>query len=567
MSIIAEQQATLSVRDFIETKGYEVDQLYVDKFWNNISDDQWIYVGSEMLEWIGYQTERVRQSKELYVKLLSKHFIKGEDYEHLDASEIGRFHDITGDVMDSRLHNRSKTLVVAPDCFKEALMIMDTTRAKEIRKYYLRLEKVFKAYLKYVNECALHGHAIETSILKRDHELETANLKRLNDEYKQQVDTMEALQSDLASMSIDSTPVEYDEFVYVLTSKRYYKLNLFKIGKTANLKSRLSTYNTGNALSDDEQFFLCSIKTSDSRGLEKQLHRVLNAYRFNREWYRIHASDLIKTVNFVSNQQDALRIHVNQLISDQTSPKDAVDIDQFVKLVKTKVEHSDYYELDGKFFCAKCDRDFMKIGRLRKHIDNNGCRESKLGDYSCPTCSKIFTVKHYFDKHISDQICAPKTYVCEHCSKEFRGVKWLENHLEREHAAVNPEMSEAASGESVQKKSRKYMEESVQKESRKYMEESDLLYAWFNGNYEKTSNKEDRLKLKDVYAALKESEYYFNLTKAEKRKLSYNALIEYVERSPLLRMFYKERVDVKTEGGYAMFRNILTNYKISETGN
>ena len=106
MSIIVEQQATLSVRDFIETKGYEVDQLYVDKFWNNISDDQWIYVGSEMLEWIGYQTERVRQSKELYVKLLSKHFIKGEDYEHLDASEIGRFHDITGDVMDSRQHNR-----------------------------------------------------------------------------------------------------------------------------------------------------------------------------------------------------------------------------------------------------------------------------------------------------------------------------------------------------------------------------------------------------------------------------------------------------------------------------
>jgi hypothetical protein len=106
--------------------------------------------------------------------------------------------------------------------------------------------------------------------------------------------------------------------------------------------------------------------------------------------------------------------------------------------------------------------------------------------------------------------------------------------------------------------------ESVQKESRKYMEESDLLYAWFNGNYEKTSNKEDRLKLKDIYAALKESEYYFNLTKAEKRKLSYNALIEYVERSPLLRMFYKERVDVKTERGYGMFRNILTNYKIRE---
>jgi hypothetical protein len=540
--VIAKPQQALSVLEFIQERGYKIDKLYVDRFWSSISDEQWILIGSDMLLWMGYRTDRARQAKELYVKLLSKHFTLEKDYKQLSASELGENIDITCDVNILDTHGNARHLVVCPDCFKESLMRLSTQRSTEIIRYYLTLEKVFKAYVKYQQEIASRNHEI-TELALRNQEQETVRLK-------QQVDTMEALQSDLASMSIDSTPVEYDEFVYVLTSKRYYKLNLFKIGKTANLKSRLSTYNTGNALSDDEQFFLCSIKTSDSRGLEKQLHRVLNAYRFNREWYRIHASDLIKIVNFVSNQQDALRIHVNQLISDQTSPKDAVDIDQFVKLVKTKVEHSDYYELDGKFFCAKCDRDFMKAGRLRKHIDNNGCRESKLGDYSCPTCSKIFTVKHYFDKHISDQICAPKTYVCEHCSKEFRGIKWLNNHMGREHAAT-PEMEEAAS------------EEPVHKESRKNMEEPDLLYAWFNGNYEKTTNK-DRLKLKDVYAALKESEYYFNLTKAEKRKLSYNALIEYVERSPLLRMFYKERVDVKTERGYGMFRNILTNYKIRE---
>jgi hypothetical protein len=61
-----------------------------------------------------------------------------------------------------------------------------------------------------------------------------------------------------------------------------------------------------------------------------------------------------------------------------------------------------------------------------------------------------------------------------------------------------------------------------------------------------------------------ESEYYFNLTKAEKRKLSYNALIEYVERSPLLRMFYKDRIEVKKENasGYSTFKNVLTNHTV-----
>jgi hypothetical protein len=50
----------------------------------------------------------------------------------------------------------------------------------------------------------------------------------------------------------------------------------------------------------------------------------------------------------------------------------------------------------------------------------------------------------------------------------------------------------------------------------------------------------------------------------EKRKLSYNALIEYVERSPLLRMFYKERIEVKKENasGYSTFKNVLTNHTV-----
>lgn len=103
---------------------------------------------------------------------------------------------------------------------------------------------------------------------------------------------------------------------------------------------------------------------------------------------------------------------------------------------------------------------------------------------------------------------------------------------------------------------------SVECETRKYMEESDLLYGWFNANYEKTSNKEDRLKLKDVFTSLKESEYYLNLTKAEKRKLSYKALIEYVERSPLLRMFYKERAKVQETN--TTLSNILSNYKVRD---
>lgn len=82
---------------------------------------------------------------------------------------------------------------------------------------------------------------------------------------------------------------------------------------------------------------------------------------------------------------------------------------------------------------------------------------------------------------------------------------------------------------------------SVENESIDYMEQSDHLYNWFNANYEKTINPTDYIQLKNVFAALKQSEYYCTLTKPEKRKLSYNSLTNYVSKSPLLRMFYHER--------------------------
>lgn len=49
--------------------------------------------------------------------------------------------------------NRTKHLIVSPDCFKESLMMMNTTRAKQIRKYYVQVEKVFRQYMKYNDEC------------------------------------------------------------------------------------------------------------------------------------------------------------------------------------------------------------------------------------------------------------------------------------------------------------------------------------------------------------------------------------------------------------------------------
>lgn len=47
--------------------------------------------------------------------------------------------------------------------------------------------------------------------------------------------------------------------------------------------------------------------------------------------------------------------------------------------------------------------------------------------------------------------------------------------------------------------------------------------------------------MKTVFAALKESDYYTDVTKAERRKMTKDSLIDYVVRSPLLSAFYHEK--------------------------
>jgi hypothetical protein len=93
MSVVGVEppQAMLSVLEFAESRGYAIDKLYIDRFWSNISEDQWIYIGTDTLLWLGYLSTDERKMKKRYVLLLSTHFVENEDYKQLNASEIDSF--------------------------------------------------------------------------------------------------------------------------------------------------------------------------------------------------------------------------------------------------------------------------------------------------------------------------------------------------------------------------------------------------------------------------------------------------------------------------------------------
>ena len=95
----------------------------------------------------------------------------------------------------------------------------------------------------------------------------------------------------------------------------------------------------------------------------------------------------------------------------------------------------------------------------------------------------------------------------------------------------------------------------ITKRNLDYLAHSDELLNWFNDKYKKTDNKKDTIKLTVIYEDFKNSEYFDNLTKAEKRQNNYKHFIEKLENN----MFLKKLLKQNNDKVY-----ILTCYKLEE---
>ena len=142
----------LTVKELLKEVKYDFNELYIDKFYENIEQDKWIYIDNNMLKWIGYKSEELKENKRQYMNLLKEHFNQIKDYNIINNKEFNESISkcrLTPLNNISKTHNKTKHLIVSPDCFKLSLMLLRTNKSQEIREYYLEFEKIFKFYLQY----------------------------------------------------------------------------------------------------------------------------------------------------------------------------------------------------------------------------------------------------------------------------------------------------------------------------------------------------------------------------------------------------------------------------------
>ncbi len=345
LAVDGQPMECMDVQSFVETFHYDIEKLYIDKFWNNIERDQWIIADYAMLRWMGYDCVRDIDNKMTYKNLLQKNgFIKGQDYDMISGkiSEDDRLcaYSLTNNSL------KKNTIIITADTFKMSLMLIQSQRAKTIRRYFVTLEKIFKDYITYMQFVKDHNHEVECAML-RD-------------------------QPATPVISINRTDMRADRFVYVMTSKQAFSQCMFKIGRSNNPQKRLVQHNCASSCDMDRMFYTHVIQCIDDISLEKLLHKLLVKYHSHQEWYKIPHAQLKRIINIVKIQQQTILSEINACIREKVDKPNNMTLDEFCEeqTIQTLqiTDGNDHPEITTQV-CTLCD--------------------SPIGNSGCDVCNEI----------------------------------------------------------------------------------------------------------------------------------------------------------------------------------
>lgn len=330
----------LTIQEFIENRKISIDKLYIDEFWNSLSNSDesagWIYLSDERINMIGFEGGKDRNR--ICYRLLESKFSTDTDY-----IIVTREHTIIHSTLksnESKLGNRRKYYIVTIDCFKKLLLKANTKYSDKIYDYYIAVEKLFWQYTQYQNEFRLEQQRIELEQQKINAEKQVQETKgKIEEAIKQQQDTeaklVEANKQLNRLGNYNQELIKYklfterNESLYIVTTKSYASQGLWKVGKTKNMSGRLASHNTSHP-AGDEVFVAAEFKTGNSVHLEKRVEHILQHYRpiDNREFYRIPYNLLARVIEGLNNNlcaEEELINEITKTMAELISKQDEID--------------------------------------------------------------------------------------------------------------------------------------------------------------------------------------------------------------------------------------------------
>jgi len=315
-----------------------------------------------MLIWMGYSETDINASKRRYINILKEKFKEDIDYKLINNKEFHESSKCSLEHLENKeinTHNKTKHLIVSPDCFKYTLMLIRTEKADKVREYYIELEKIFKFYLEYQNQYQLK---------QLEFKLEEEKEKNNNQ----------------VKMLFNERLLSLNEYIYIATSKNYAEKNIFKIGKTKSFIDRIKSYQMGR-IKDDEFSYIFIMKCNNSKVIEQLIFNRLENFQYidkngnkMNEMYCIHYQYLEKIMKEFEEFEELNNKRINKILLEyyylykdlKLIDLDDIKIQNIEKYIEEKFNIK-YKEEDDKFANIK------NISKLNKTIINE-----KLTNYN-----------------------------------------------------------------------------------------------------------------------------------------------------------------------------------------
>ena len=350
-----------------------------------------------MIEWIGYQSTEIKRCKNSYIYLLKENFENITDFKLLNSKDFKEFSksqnwDLENEETNS--HNKTKHLIISPDCFKQSLMLLKTKKSKEIKKYYIELEKIYKFYTQYQNKYKdLENIKILNLLKEKDNEL-----KEKDEILLKEREIYKLLKKHTTSYLL----LLISEYIYVITTQRYARDDTFKIGRAKNPSKRIIQYNTGK-VPGDKYYYCYMYKCVNSINLEASLFIKLQNFKVknSNEMYKIKFQSLKNILDYVLGHDKKDIDYINNFIAnDYEASLDLPTIIPEDIFAKNSTTNADEYTKNSTTNVKKDNTKPKKIYKKSNIVDQDKINKKKLKNV-CHKCNRGFVKPSELEKHIN----------------------------------------------------------------------------------------------------------------------------------------------------------------------
>jgi phage anti-repressor protein len=287
-----EQFQQLLVNDFTS----EEQLIFLKNFrcyLSNDPDQDFVIDLEKVCEWIGFA--RKHHAK----RLLQKYFFENTHYKTMLNSLTPKGERV------QPIHGgqNKETILMTPNAFKDFCMRADTQKSKEIRNYYIKMERVvFKS--------------MENVLQKSKEELQTVSEKvtQLEKELKRY-------------RGREKKKYAVEDVVYIVHERGSIP-NLFKVGSTDNMNLRDKQYYTHS----NQCVVVYLKKCKDRRTIEQAIHTRFSKYSYNfrPDWFQIPFDTLRKGVD-----------EIQLILEGETSPGYTMEEEAFNEISETPIIQQD----------------------------------------------------------------------------------------------------------------------------------------------------------------------------------------------------------------------------------